>query len=230
MIYLIQYLEVVNAMNEEYDIIDFENLLLLKNQLVNAPFDELLECYKDYDNYLLFLDTVVLLANTDSAFLLFYKDGMEKILRIIQLYRFNTKDEKVIDVINQIIQYLNNIKLYDSTYENLLKLSYLSFHEESRISSFDREEDFIASLSYDAATYFALKDGNISINDYDLFLASVNYLFVIIPEFFKDSLVQERLIAILDKIDKTRGFSNRNLRKYSKYTRKAYQKIKDKEE
>jgi hypothetical protein len=113
----------------------------------------------------------------------------------------------------------------------LVKLSYLSYQEDSRTTSFDNEEIFLSSISYDAVAYFVLKDGDFDlIKADDLFLASVNYLFVSVPEFFKDPIVQERLITILDKIDKTRGFSNRYLRKYSKYTRKAYQKIKDKEE
>jgi hypothetical protein len=218
-------------MKEEYDIIDFENVLLLKNQLLNAPFDELREYYKDYDNYLAFLDAVAVLANTDSGFLLFYKDGIDKISRILQLNRFNIKDDAVREIIDSIITFLNRTSSYDERYENLVKLSYLTYQEDSRITSFDDEETFLSSISYDAIAYFALKDGNFElITADDLFLASVNYLFVSVPEFFKDPLVQERLITILDKIDKTRGFSNRYLRKYSKYTRKAYQKIKDKEE
>ena len=59
---------------------DFINLLALKNQLINANFNELMKDYKnDYNLYLQFLDSVCMLLKNDSGFLLFSKESINKI-------------------------------------------------------------------------------------------------------------------------------------------------------
>ena len=56
------------------EMIDFNNILVLRNRLAAVPIEELLKLYQDKDKYMSFLDSVVLLSDKDSAFL-FFSDG-----------------------------------------------------------------------------------------------------------------------------------------------------------
>ena len=51
------------------EMIDFNNVLVLRNQLIAVPIEELCKLYQDKDRYISFLDSVALLSNKDSAFL-----------------------------------------------------------------------------------------------------------------------------------------------------------------
>jgi hypothetical protein len=218
-------------MNEEYSLSDFENVLLLRNQLVNAPMEKLIKYYSDYDNYLAFIDTVAVLSAIDSGFLLIYKEAINKISNIVQINRFKAKNEEEVNAINSVINYLNVVNSYEDYYACLLKLGYLDYQEQCRKVGFDSEEELICSLSNDAIVYCALKEGNIDdIGDPFYFLESINYLFETIPEFFKDEKVQERFITLLNTEKKKIKFFNFNLKDYYKDTKEAFQKIKTKEE
>ena len=110
---------------EKYNVKDFANVLSLRNQLVNVPIEKLEEVYQDYDNYVAFLDTVAVMTNIDSAFLLFKADYLKKIENVIQIHRFDTKDKDVKDAINSIIEYLNTIKSYRPEYRKILTTYYV---------------------------------------------------------------------------------------------------------
>ena len=68
----------------DINISDFVNVLCLKNQLINVDDEVLLEVYKDYENYVTFLSSVITLINNeeDSPFLLYRDSFLKKINRI----------------------------------------------------------------------------------------------------------------------------------------------------
>lgn len=215
----------------EYSLDDFENVICLKNQLLSVPIETLLETYQDYENFITFLDSICVLSDMDSAFLLFDSGCIEKIEAIIQKYRFQYKDPTVVKTINEIIVYLNGVKSLDSTKKDILKEGYLDYHEDCRKITMDDEETFMNSLAYDAVCYAALKDDHMdTIPDDNLFLASVNYLLEAVPQFFKDPDVANRLLTKLDVLEKKGWPFHRTTREYSKETKTYYKKFVLKEE
>ena len=79
---------------EEYTLDDYINLLALKNQLINAKLSTLMKDYKeDYLLYLQFLESVYMLLETDSGFLLFSQEAKDKIYSIIDIHRFDDDKE-----------------------------------------------------------------------------------------------------------------------------------------
>lgn len=218
-------------MEEEYTLNDFENVLCLKNQLISVSRKELMDVYQNYDNYLCFLDTIAVMSDIDSAFLLLNPCFIDTIEDVIQIHRFNTNDSQVRDAINSIIGYLNRLKSYNESYKNHLKEHYLDYHEQVRLAEFVSEEDFLSSLSYDAVVYVALKYGNMDIISNDtLFLSSLNYFIEAIPEVFQDPVFLDNTINYLSKIEKCgRPFFNK-VHRYCVSTKRNFQKIKRKEE
>ena len=212
---------------DNYNLEDFENVLCLKNQLVNVPLDKLMEVYQDYDNYLCFLDTIAVMSDIDSSFLLFSPYFIEVIQSIIQIHRFDVEDSNVKEAINSIIGYLNQLKSYSDSYRDFLKNGYLDYHEDVRKVEFSSDRDFLFSLGYDAVVYVALHDGNMDlISDDTLFLSSLNYFIETIPDVFKDSLFLNRAIDYLNKIDDKKFPLFDRTKKYCKETRNNFQKIK----
>lgn len=217
---------------EEYTLADFENVICLKNQLICVPLETLLDVYNDSENFVTFLDTFCVLANTDSAFMLFSDELADKVGDVIAQNRFKYKDKEIVNAMNEIIGYLNGIKNYDTSYKNLLMNGYLAYQEDCRDIEMEDTQTLLESMAYDAIAYCALKEDKLEMIDLDdMFLASVNYLMIAMPEMFKDEKVKEVLMKKLDELDKKGGFfKNRVTRTYAKDTREKFQKIKAKEE
>ncbi len=219
---------------EEYDIDDYINLLALKNQLINANLNVLIEDYKkDFNLYLQFLDSVIMLLNTDSGFLLFSKESIDKIFSIINIYRFDCEDKDVIRCINDIIEGINKINGLAPDIKNLMMTSYLAYQEDIRQVKILNGETLIQLIAYDALCLFILntKD-DVVIKDKECysFLSSLNYLISTCPELFKDEDLKRNAEKAIDIIMKKGGVFNFKGRKYSRKTKDNFQKIKTIEE
>ena len=171
------------------------------------------------------------MSEIDSAFLLFRDDFIDKIYSVIQIYRFDIKDNQIKEAINSIINYLNVVKSYEPEYKQLLKKSYHSWQEEVRNVWLKDESDLVYSLGYDAVVYAGIVDGDMDIiTENDMFLSSINYFVETIPSIFENKDVQNRTMKLINKLGK--GFSpfKKELRMYSLETKENLQKIKLKEE
>lgn len=216
---------------EKYSVKDFANVMCLKNQLVNVPIEKLEEVYQDYDSYVTFLDTVAVLTNVDSVFLLFKDDYVRKIESITQIHRFDTQDKEVKKAANEVIGYLNRIKTYEPGYRRMLKASYIAYQEEARKTLTKSTDLLLYSIGYDALSYVAITEGDMDkITEDDMFLASINYFIETIPEIFKDEDTRKRTLEKLEELEKKGRPFNRMTRNYSKETKESFQKIKLKEE
>ena len=121
-------------MSEE--LVDFGNLITLKNQLCALDRKQLMQMYQDKGSYLTFLNAVVSLIENDIGFLLFSDEFLEKILLISQIYRFEFKEHEVRDCINDIITYVNGIKALSDESKKTLMNGYLAYQEDMREASF----------------------------------------------------------------------------------------------
>ncbi len=219
-------------MDDDYTLEDFENVICLKNQLICVPTKTLLEVYNDKENFIAFLDNFSVLANTDSAFMLFSEDMVQKVRDIIRNNRFKYKEKEIVTAMNEIILYLNNLQSYSQSYRNILMNGYLIYHEDCRKIEMEDTQIFLESMAYDAVVYWALKYNKMEeIERDDMFLASVNYIMEAMPEFFADLKVQALLFKKLDELERKKGFfKNKTTRIFAKETKENFQKIKAKGE
>ena len=140
-------------MNEKYSLDDFYSVLLLRNHLEFLSVKQLEDLYQNTTNFLVFLDTIAVFSEIDSAFLLFKDEYISKIERIISINRFKSNDSDIKEIINSIIIFLNQIKCYDTSYKNILKNNYLAYQEDCRKVEMDSEQILLESLGYDAVAY-----------------------------------------------------------------------------
>lgn len=210
-------------MSEE--MLDFNNVLCLRNQLCCLDEKQLCEIYQDKGSYLSFLNAVVALTECDSAFLLFSNDFLEKILSVIQIHRFDFEEKEVKECINDIIGYVNHVMNMDPLKASILKNGYLSYQEEQRKATFRTTNALLQSLCYDGIVFASLRDGDLeSIQDEDYFLMSLNYLMKACPELFQNEEVNARTTQLLDKIGShSPRFGIK--KKYIKEVREDFQKL-----
>ena len=214
---------------EEYTLDDYINLLALKNQLINGKLSTLMKDYKEnYLLYLQFLESVYMLLETDSGFLLFSEEAKEKIYSIIDIHRFDD-DKEVSACVNELIGYLNAINGYQPEIKKLMKEQYLAYQEELRQINILNGETLIDLMAYDALCLFSLNtqdEFNIKPNEEYSFLSSLNYLIGTCPELFNDPDIKKNAEKAIDIIMKKGGFFNFKGKKYSKKTQANFQKIK----
>lgn len=208
---------------------EFINLLRLKNQLIMFSSNELVEIYEKEEDFLCFIDTIALLTEVESSFLLFSEAFSDKICTVLQDHRFNCSSD-IKQSINEIISYLNGLKGYSTGYINILKNSYLSYQEQLRQVKFSTTEAFLASIADDAIVISSLKDGDLDkIEDGDYCMMSLNYFMNVCPELFENSEVFSRANSLLDKeIKESKIFSKR--KKYVKETKERLINASKKEE
>lgn len=213
----------------EITMTEFSNLLKVKNQLIMFSSSELVEIYKEEEDFLVLLDTIAIMSQIESAFLLFDDSFREKIFSILQSHRFNC-DSDIKKIINDFISYLNGLKGYSDNLVNTLKNCYLSFQEEARRVTFSSNDSLIASIADDAVVYYALQSGDMEeIKDGDYYVMSLNYLINSCPEMFSDESVVERAVSLLDKeLKESKIFSDR--KKFVKEAKKRLSDVNKKEE
>ena len=214
---------------DEYTLDDYINLLALKNQLINAKLSTLMKDYKEnYLLYLQFLQSVYMLLETDSGFLLFSEEAKEKIYSIIDIHRFDD-DKEISACVNEIIGYLNAMNGYRPEMKKLMKEQYLAYQEDIRQINILNGETLINLMAYDAFCLFSLNtqdEFNIKPNEEYLFLSSLNYLIGTCPEIFNDPDIKKNAEKAIDIIMKKGGIFNFKGKKYSKKTQANFQKIK----
>ena len=141
-----------------YSVDDYINLLALKNQLINAKLSVLMEDYeKDYLLYLQFLESVYMLFDTDSGFLLFSEDAKEKIYSIIDIHRFDD-DKEISECVNEIIGALNSMNGYTPEIKKLMKEQYLAYQEEIRKVHILNGDTLVQLMAYDALCLSSLNN------------------------------------------------------------------------
>lgn len=210
----------------EYSIQDFANVLRIRNQIAFLDRNVLLDLYKDPDNYIVFLDTFVVLTNIDSGFLLFSPDFVSRIQDVVELNRFTFKDPIIHDGINSIITYLNEIKGQSESYLSRMRVQYASFQEDIRGVSFPSNQALVRSLAYDPFVLDGLLDSNIDdLAEDKLFLASINSFLELIPELFEDSTIDELVRKKMEVIGNRTKFYQRDVKRLLKTTSNHYENV-----
>lgn len=188
----------------EMDLVDFYNILAVRNQLSTMDRSQLQEMYQDMNAYYTFLDTIGTLINNDSGFLLLDDEIPNKVLTILGIHRFE-KDlpNEVKEYINDVITAINEMNAFPEKMKDVILGTYAVYHAETREKVFSTNAQLLASLAMDSLMYVSLTQGRLELitND-DYALASLNYLMKTIPIIFADKEINQRAQKIIDDIDK----------------------------
>lgn len=186
-------------MARDFSLVDFENLLIIKNQLITLGSEKLIELYNGVSAYTTFLNTVICLLGEESAFLYLDDSFIDKIYDVMQIHRFDISNNEAVDSINKITNCLNDIKYCSDDYRELIVSNYKEYQKSIRNIGFASNQDFLYSLSFDAVVYLGLKGlVEIPFDDNLLVLSSINYMINSFSEAFKDV---EMYDATLDKLN-----------------------------
>ena len=187
----------------EEEVLDYYNILAIRNQLSTKTQQELNELYEDKGAYLAFLGTVGQMFNNDSGFIYLDESFMDKISNIIQIHRFDFDEKIVKQYINELISFMNSTKTIQEPLKKAIVDNYIIYHEVQREAFFPTQTEFITSLAMDAVVFTVLKEGQFDlIRDYNYALMSLNYLMKTCPEMFKDEEINKRAQQLLEIVDK----------------------------
>lgn len=218
---------------EENELIyDFVCMICLKNQLLEYPLEKLLDAYGDYDNFILFLESALLLMNNDSAFLLFSCEALQKVSAVVENYRFTYRDSEITNMCNEIIVYLNTISNYSEKLSNSLMEEYLNYQEDCRKISILDCNILLDALSNDALVYSAFVNNDLQVLEgrEALNISSINYFLEVCPELFENDDFYKITLEELEKLAVKGWPFNRVNRIYSKETINILEKVKKKGE
>lgn len=184
----------------------FLDLINLKGQLINFDSRELVEYYKnDYDGYVIFLNSVEQLINSELPFLLLNNEEyIDKILTVASAYRFSKDDSNVKKLINRIIVAMNETIDLSEGDKYAYRYNYLVKQENLRDARFYEEDEFIAALSFDSYLACVLQRHNpeyiLEACNNEATLKSLKYMSRVCPEFFNDEEVMKNTMSKLDSI------------------------------
>ena len=216
---------------ENSDMKDYESLLLMKHELSQLPLKTLKNVYSDMENYMWFLDTFALLTQVDGGFLLMSKDYYDRILDIVDIHRFDVKDEAR-QLANDVIYYVNLAKSeFGSSLNRRLLLQYKEYQEDLREVDFDTIRDLMDSISFDAIVWTALVHDKMDlIDNEDYYLYSVNYIAKTFPELFYNDEIKNRAVNGLNIIHDNQSIFGRKKKQFIDEIANNIQKIKKNDE
>lgn len=209
---------------DEYSINDYKNILILRNQLETISEDDLIDIYQDVSAYQVFLNSVAILANVDSAFLHYKDEYIKKIERIISIHRFDVSGQYQ-ELINDIITFLNEVKSTSEVKKKLLMDGYFAYQEDIRNRRFKDYQEMLYFESYDAQVVYGLELGQLAfLTDSDRFISSLNYLHENIPELFIEKKDVKLLLNHLSNLNNSQGLFHRKQKKSLQQIQKKLRK------
>ena len=144
-------------MDEE--LLDDLSLLAFKNHLLCSSMEQLKNFYNDEEYFLCFLDTLALMSQREPAFFLLSPEIKNRIIGVIEIHKYSVSED-VLDYINEVLIYLNNIENFPNEMVSLMLKSYIDFQESLRKVHFNNASEFLYALSYDAIFMDALENNN----------------------------------------------------------------------
>lgn len=227
------------------DVNVFMTLAGFKSCLINQSAEELVRLYTDVEHYKSlelsemgmnintiidlykrFLSLVVMLLEYEDVFLLLDEAFIDKIRTVIHSIRFDIKDKNCIEVINGIIMELNILQNLSENVKNSRLNNYVVYQEDCRKLDFERTEELLVALSYDAIVFesLVLDDKSDELDDI-FFVCSTNYFISNFPELYQDAKFLESTMKKLNDISNIRGFQQRMLREYARDTNQFFKTI-----
>ena len=198
---------------------EFSELMTMKNQLIIADKDWLINTYKNADDEILEMafEGIINIFMYDEAF--FYLDDkyLNKVIGLITEVKDNC-DVKHLRSINKIIVFVNIAKNKSIKDKEMVAKEYIYRQEYLRDTRLDKDL-LISSFCYDALVLQGIVKVNLNeLDEKDFVVASLNYLIAICPDFFRNEDVRDIVYEELINIKNNVRMYSRQLRKYAKDT------------
>lgn len=168
---------------------DFVDGLFFRHQLYYFSNEEMINCIKDDDHFQAFLDAALNFVIFDFAFMFYSPDFAYKIQGVLNSRRWNTRDKKVIEEINDVLRILGTLDGMKQREKKKFMSFYGAEQEKFRHTTFKSDEELLESLSYDYVVYYAIKYSMLDLieeDKYPIVPFSLIYLFLKCPELFQD--------------------------------------------
>ncbi len=179
------------------EIIDFIYATCLKNQLINAPIEVLIDNYSNKDDYIQLLKNIEKLINIDEE--LFLLDGKiyKKAIELIDKGK-KYNDKNINNYINELILKLNNIYGINRKEKEVKIEQYLSKEETVRKIKILENKDLLKAMAYDGIVLSYI----VNDLDYDYLnpiftVSSIYYILENIPELFTVEEFKNNTIIML---------------------------------
>lgn len=191
----------------------------LKNYLLCHSTEKLKEIYSDDNNYMDFLNSIVVLSLIDYGFFLLDQDIIDKIRKIlvVRIDEDKYKDGQNLDCINSIIRMCNAIDSMRKEEKNQQVEQYIEAQSDVRCLNINSIQEMMHIIIYDSVVLNAILNDDLdSIDEYGYFLCSLMYLIDYFPAVFTSDKYKNRIMKKLESIKKQKRFFNKNLKKYIK--------------
>ncbi len=173
----------------ELDLRELEIILSIKNGIINATKEEMIEDYSNLENYNMLIKGLNILLENEKAFFLLEDNYIEKTLDVINKKR---NDYKAIlnNEINKVIIGLNSLKTVSKSKKSEMLYEYIKKEESKRSYTLLSFKELEKSMAYDVIALTALETDDIKmISNIKLYLHSINYLLNEIPALFIDDAI-----------------------------------------
>ena len=215
----------------EYGPREFENSIILHNQLIALKLEEIVELYENFDGYCGFLDALLNPQYLESFFLSLHPDLVKKVESVIQIYRFGERRKEVSERVNAVIAMINELKALSPQELQSVQQSYYSYQVKMRNTKFRDWNQFLNSLGYDAAVYMAIVNNQLYLlEDDELVMPSLSFILNSYPELFDNPDYMDRALELVVGIENRSKRSSEAFKQFTKETKKALLKIKKGEE
>lgn len=189
-------------MANNFDVVKFQNMLLVKHELVVGSVEKLKELNSDFSEYVRFINTLIDLINEENVYFLLDPSIMDKLLEFLNEDRFSSEYTKIRGVISDIIGAINRIKNVDEAEKQMLLANYKAYQEKSRGVKIDTYHDLLYVVSSDAIAFENII-GNIDIIEDDImFVVSIKYFVNCAPEIFLNEQIYKNTVTILKRFSK----------------------------
>ena len=217
--------------SEKASELDLVQAIYVKNHLLILPPDKLMEIYCNDERFIYFIDTLIVIANSDYGFFLFNDLILDRILSVINRRRNCYSDENTVEGINSLIRLCNYTKNLDSKVKQLYLTQYLMYQSDIRNFEIDSIRKMAVLTVNDAFVYDAVVHDEWSNISYDGFLlGSLMYLRKFTPSIFNDDIKRANVIERLNFIKDKNGIFNKQIKEYKKVVIDSISKLNKKEE
>lgn len=211
------------------DISNIIDDLYLKQQLIYSTQDEMYESYEELTAYKRFLNAALNMVEKETAYFYLEEFLIEKVMNVVQKYRFDYfKEPGINDIVNKLIIKSNGIRanMYDIEYLTPILEHYVMYQEDVRDISFDDDIQLLTSMAQDYTVFTGLLNNMIEPVSDEYFLISTNYFINCCAEIYKIPAIKESTIKKLNEIDNRKSKAPIIMKEYAQSTKKTFEKIK----
>ena len=219
-------IELTDEVSESDEIDSYIDAIYLKNHLIGFDTEQLKELYSNIDLYEYFVYSLIYILDNEPEFILLDDTLPNKICDVIDLHRFDCKDDTILyGLVNEIILEVNSMRSLPNNVKEEKISVYLNEQSEKRKVLLTDREDLSYTMVYDAGVVLSLFEEGDEIANKDMYIPSLNLLISEMPAMFKDEKVLERAMNKLDEISKKHVIFGRLQRRYARDAKVYLKKI-----